>query len=155
MNKVVAGALTGCLLGAGVASPTLAENVYDEHNKLVGPVVGKAPDGSTLALMTYNGIKFFAEVSGEGFVQSNVTIYYGQANCQGQTFLAFDVTKELVGTAMFDGSTLWGVDGRRWGNGVMNSRLDGTGCLNFTSETIVPAAQAFQVPGFSPPFLAK
>jgi hypothetical protein len=39
-------------------------------------VIGKAPDGATLAMVTYQGVKFFVELGYNGFAQDNVTIYY-------------------------------------------------------------------------------
>jgi hypothetical protein len=57
MNKVAAGAIIGCLLGSGVASPALAANVYDLNHHLVGELVGQAPDGSTLVKVNLGGIQ--------------------------------------------------------------------------------------------------
>jgi hypothetical protein len=61
MNKVVAGAIIGCLLGAGVASPALADDdatyqfkvLSESHSSFGGPPVpGPLSPGSIIALIT-------------------------------------------------------------------------------------------------------
>jgi hypothetical protein len=130
MNKVVAGAIVGCLLGAGVASPALAANVYDLNHHLVGELVGQAPDGSTLVKVNLGGHTNLVKLGVMLPFNDGSPVYFASANCGGQALIPFDWTKEVIPTAVWDGTHMWIGNSGQGANYFTASQMVGGVCTN-------------------------
>ena len=157
MNKVVAGALTGCLLGAGVASPALAASVYDYHGKLVGTLAGQAPDGSSLAIVNQGGQHNYVRVGFLALVQDDTPIFFSATNCGGQALIPYDWTKQVIPTAVWDGSRLWVGNPRYWANLFTPSKMVAGVCTNLggSAANRIAAASPVSVPWVEGEFLVR
>jgi hypothetical protein len=151
---VVLSYVAGSGLYRWVAGPA---SVYDSRNALVGPLVGKGPDGSGVVIAKLQDKEHFLSVAQAGFVDNNPVFYFIVANCEGQAFAPYDRNVDLLPQARFDRKILWWLNAAQWGNYAVLSKKDASGCTNLPLNSSTLTAPVFPLTTlpFRPPFSVR
>jgi hypothetical protein len=127
------------------ATPACAANVFDYNNHFVGQLVGQAPDGSTLVKVNLGGQVNVVKL---GFLQpfnDGSPVYFAAANCQGQALIPYDWTKEVIPTAVWDGTHMWIGNPKQWGNVFTTSQMAAGVCTDLGPNAVARISAATPV----------